>query len=127
MAKKRIDDLTLNEINRAVAIAHGWRIGAAGGVAQGHLAWINSENQAVALVASYSPATLHHDCGMLIDDCSINTRRRFFNQKKFDWYADIGGSYQASDESRLVAACKSFLYFSYPDGIVEIGDEKTNS
>lgn len=117
--KKHIDELKLHEINHAVAIAQGWKYLDDSDGLRAEYAIKNSTDCYIA--SEYQPTTNQAQCGELMDKVGINTRKRYFSPTKSDWSADIRGEFLQADESRLIAACKAFLWSVYPpDGMVEI-------
>ena len=114
--KKLIDELNFKQIDHAVAIAQGWK--------KQNIAWYDSSFEACALI-SYSPTGSYYDSGKLIDKFFISTEKT----ESKGWKAWIVSKNNFPptvyyDKSRLVAACKAFLWFVYPDGYAEVYDDE---
>lgn len=119
MAKIKIDDATNEQLDYAVAVAQGWREFFIDDFVlddKSNVAWTESicPGRLRYSLASYKPTTDQAQCGELIDEFMIGLQ----STKLGDWFTDFSGYMEG--ESRLILACKAFLYSKCPDGIIEV-------
>lgn len=115
MPKKHIDSLSLTEIDYAVAVAQGWKAGG-----NGVFAW-HDRGFHKYHVKDYHPTTNQAQCGELIDEFKISVTHSDLSKSWTAYLKDSKSGFQKdSNKSRLVAACKAFLWSKHPDGMIEV-------
>ena len=117
MAKKHIDQATNEQIDYAVAVAQGWKFNES--------EWSDKNGETIIhFFEKYHPTTDQAQCGKLIDKFRINCEANAFSAFSI-WKCFIySQNKKIVNESRLVAACKAFLWSKYPDGMIPIQETK---
>lgn len=88
MKTKKVDDLSIEELNEQVALCQGW---------------VKS--------LDYDPCHNAQQAYEIIEREKISVKHRNFPKikKENDWQADIAGSYFATGETALIAAMRCFV------------------
>ena len=115
MAKIHIDQATITQLDYAVAVAKNLTAKMA---YDGSFCLIVDDGKH----ESYSPTIDQKQCGELIDDYKIS-----LFPCDVEWAAGIDSIVVCYDKSRLVAACKAFLWSKYPDGMIPVQADGTNT
>ncbi len=111
----QIDNATPAQLDYAVAVAQGFEARITGGACVIKRGFYSIEEV-------YAPATDQAQCGELIDTFGIATKPKLSKNKI--WIAESIGWWEVEHESRLIAAVKAFLWSKYPDGLIEVQDDK---
>jgi hypothetical protein len=112
MTEIRIEEATNAQLDYAVAVAQSeeWK------AKNLNTDWRNNN----FIFSDYHPTTNQAQCGELIDEFKISTH--FGNDL---WLAKCyeKDAFVPCEKSRLVAACKAYLWSVYPDGMIEVEND----
>jgi hypothetical protein len=100
MNEKTIDDMTIEELNRAVAIVQGWII-----EKRLYEVYVNKNGNTV-LVDNYRPCTNAMQAYEIIEREKISV---MYSHVAKTWYADIDDHKTEDGETALIAAMRCFV------------------
>ncbi|MEN9755836.1 MAG: hypothetical protein RL755_23 [Pseudomonadota bacterium] len=98
MTIKKVDDLTIDELNQAVAFANG--------LINSEMFWLDNDNQVILQLKDYTPCTDQAQAYEIIEREKISLNK-FISQD--EWNADIFCFHVSTGETPLIAAMRCYV------------------